>query len=150
MGRDKILPEKIFGYVHPKLRTPALNIIIVGFASLSAIFFSLATATSFINFGALIAFTFVNLSVVAHFVFKNKRYSTLKDLGTFLFMPLLGAGAILILWLNLEKSSIVLGAVWLTFGFLYLLYLTKLFTRKIGNIEFNEMEELEPTTLIKM
>lgn len=65
-------------------------------------------------------------------------------------MPLLGAGAIFVLWLNLEKSSIILGATWLAFGLLYLIYLTRMFTRKISNIEFNEMEELEPTTLIKV
>ncbi|SHS85594.1 amino acid permease-associated region [Mycobacteroides abscessus subsp. abscessus] len=150
MGRDNILPERIFGYVHPKLRTPALNIIIVGIASLSAIFFSLATAASFINFGALIAFTFVNLSVIAHYAFKNKQYTTLKGLFSYVIMPLLGAGAIFVLWLNLEKSSIILGATWLAFGLLYLIYLTRMFTRKISTIEFNEMEELEPTTLIKM
>jgi amino acid transporter len=53
MGRDKVFPEKWFGYVHPKWRTPAINVIIVGIISLSAWFFDLVTATSLINFGAL-------------------------------------------------------------------------------------------------
>ena len=27
MGRDNVFPERVFGYVHPKWRTPALNVI---------------------------------------------------------------------------------------------------------------------------
>jgi putrescine importer len=67
MGRDNVFPEKYFGYVHPKWRTPALNVIMVGIVALSALFFDLVTATALINFGALVAFTFVNLSVFNHF-----------------------------------------------------------------------------------
>ena len=69
MGRDRVFPEKWFGYIHPKWKTPAINAIIVGIVSLSAIFFDLITATSLINFGALMAFTFVNLSVINYLVF---------------------------------------------------------------------------------
>ncbi|SQC41982.1 putative amino acid-amine transport protein [Klebsiella pneumoniae] len=36
MGRDNVFPERIFGYVHPKWRTPALNVIMVGIVALSA------------------------------------------------------------------------------------------------------------------
>lgn len=67
MGRDNVFPERIFGYVHPKWRTPALNVIMVGIVALSALFFDTVTATALINFGALVAFTFVNLSVFNHF-----------------------------------------------------------------------------------
>ncbi len=62
-----MFPERVFGYVHPKWRTPALNVIMVGIVALSALFFDLVTATALINFGALVAFTFVNLSVFNHF-----------------------------------------------------------------------------------
>ncbi len=41
MGRDNVFPERIFGYVHPKWRTPALNVIMVGIVALSALFFDL-------------------------------------------------------------------------------------------------------------
>ncbi|MCQ4179908.1 APC family permease, partial [Klebsiella pneumoniae] len=57
MGRDNVFPERVFGYVHPKWRTPALNVIMVGIVALSALFFDLVTATALINFGALVAFT---------------------------------------------------------------------------------------------
>ncbi|MGL5394832.1 MAG: APC family permease, partial [Shewanella sp.] len=39
MGRDNMLPNKGFGYVHPKWRTPAFNVILVGLLALSAVSF---------------------------------------------------------------------------------------------------------------
>ncbi len=60
MGRDGVFPKSFFGYVHPKWRTPAMNIILVGAIALLAINFDLVMATALINFGALVAFTFVN------------------------------------------------------------------------------------------
>ena len=44
MGRDSILPKRVFGYLHPKLNTPVLNILIVTFVSLLALTISLDTA----------------------------------------------------------------------------------------------------------
>lgn len=91
MGRDNVFPERIFGYVHPKWRTPALNVIMVGIVALSALFFDLVTATALINFGALVAFTFVNLSVYNHF-WRRKGYNkTWKDRFHYLLLPMVGA-----------------------------------------------------------
>lgn len=127
MGRDKVFPDKWFGYVHPKWRTPAINVVIVGIISLSAWFFDLVTATSLINFGALMAFTFVNLSVINHFAVRKKMYKTPKDFFNFVVMPVLGAGSVGILWINLEISSLIMGLVWFGLGLVYLLVLTKAF-----------------------
>ncbi|MGL5072612.1 MAG: APC family permease, partial [Aeromonas salmonicida] len=30
MGRDRMIPERVFGYIHPKYRTPAINVLMVG------------------------------------------------------------------------------------------------------------------------
>lgn len=127
MGRDGVFPEKWFGYIHPKWRTPAINVIIVGVISLSAWFFDLVTAASLINFGALMAFTFVNLSVISHFAVRQKRHRTPKGFFDYIIMPLLGAGSVAILWINLEASSLMMGGIWFAVGFVYLLYLTKAF-----------------------
>ncbi|MBU8914459.1 APC family permease [Bacillus sp. FJAT-29953] len=127
MGRDKVFPEKWFAYIHPKWRTPAINVVIVGAISLSAWFFDLVTATSLINFGALMAFTFVNLSVISHFAIRNKMYKTPKGFFDYVVMPLIGAATVGILWINLELSSLIMGVIWFSAGFIYLLYLTKAF-----------------------
>src|SRR5699024_12611675 len=76
MGRNRMLPRKTFGYVHPKYRTPAFTVLLTGVVSLGAIGPDLELIASVINFGALIAFTFVNLSVIAYFVVNKKRYKT--------------------------------------------------------------------------
>lgn len=127
MGRDKVFPEKWFGYVHPKWRTPAINVLIVGMISLSAWFFDLVTATSLINFGALMAFTFVNLSVISHFAIREKMHRTPKGFFDYVIMPLIGAGLVGILWINLELSSLIMGAGWFLIGLAYLVFLTKAF-----------------------
>lgn len=127
MGRDKVFPEKWFGYVHPKWRTPAINVLIVGVISLSAWFFDLVTATSLINFGALMAFTFVNLSVISHFAVREKMHRTPKGFFDYVIMPLIGAGLVGVLWINLELSSLIMGASWFLIGLAYLVFLTKAF-----------------------
>jgi putrescine importer len=127
MGRDKVFPEKWFGYVHPKWRTPAINVLIVGVISLSAWFFDLVTATSLINFGALMAFTFVNLSVISHFAVREKMHRTPKGFFNYVILPLIGAGLVGVLWINLELSSLIMGASWFLIGLAYLVFLTKAF-----------------------
>jgi putrescine importer len=141
MGRNGVLPKKLFGYVHPKYRTPAFNVILVGVISLLAITPSLELVSSFINFGALIAFTFVNLSVIAHFVFRHKRFKTAKDIFSYLIMPLLGAGSTGILWSNLQKDALIGGIIWAVIGLVYLLVQIKFFKIKTADIDFDDKEQ---------
>ncbi|MGU3522061.1 APC family permease [Enterobacteriaceae bacterium C23F] len=129
MGRDNVFPEKYFGYVHPKWRTPALNVLMVGVVALSALFFDLVTATALINFGALVAFTFVNLSVFNHFWRREGRNKTWKDKLHYLILPWMGAATVAVLWINLEMTSLTLGLVWAAVGILYLAYLTRSFRK---------------------
>ena len=87
MGRDGVFPERLFGYIHPKWRPPAFNVLLVGCIALSAVSFDLVPATALINFGALVAFTFVNLSVISQFYIREKRNRTLKDNIKYLLLP---------------------------------------------------------------
>ncbi|MGE1164310.1 APC family permease [Peribacillus simplex] len=140
MGRDKVFPEKWFGFIHPKWKTPAINVLIVGVISMSALFFDLVTATSLINFGALMAFTFVNLSVVSHFIIREKKHRTIKGYINYLIMPLIGAISIGILWINLETSSLIMGSGWFIIGFCYLLYITKAFRTAPPQYQVEEIQ----------
>ncbi len=131
MGRDGVLPERLFGYIHPKWRTPVWNVLLVGCVALTAIEFSFVTATALINFGALVAFTFVNFSVIAQFWFREKRNKTLKDFINYLFLPVLGSLSVGLLWSNLEKSSMVLGLIWVAVGIVYLAIITRSFRQPV-------------------
>ncbi|KYD08893.1 hypothetical protein B4102_1900 [Heyndrickxia sporothermodurans] len=46
MGRDKVLPQRFFGYLHPKFNSPVYSILLIGVLALTAIFLDLETATS--------------------------------------------------------------------------------------------------------
>ncbi|WP_102693278.1 APC family permease [Rummeliibacillus pycnus] len=150
MGRDQVFPEKWFGFIHPKWKTPSINVLIVGAISLSAIFFDLVTATSLINFGALMAFTSVNLCVISHFVIREKKHRTVKGFFNYLVIPVLGALSVGILWANIEKSSLIMGVIWLSIGFIYLLYLTKAFRKAPPQFKeedlVNELPEMQITS----
>lgn len=128
MGRDRILPNKIFGYLHMKHQTPTYSILIMGVISLSALFVSLATAASLLNFGALLGFTMVNLSVVAHYFIKGKKRSGL-DFIRYLIAPICGAAFTFVIWLNLDFTSMALGFGWILIGVVYLAATTNLFRK---------------------
>ncbi|WP_233269507.1 APC family permease [Alteribacillus sp. YIM 98480] len=137
MGRDGQLPEKFFGKLHTKYKTPVNNIILISCLSLSALFLSLTLVASFINFGAFFAFTFVNISVIVLF-FRNKTDRSLKGISLYVVIPLIGA--LLDLWLlvNLDRYSLMLGIIWFVLGFGYLLFLTKGFRNKLPVIQYEE------------
>ncbi len=135
MGRDHVFSEKIFGYIHPTWHTPAVNILVVGSLSLLAILFDLESAMALINFGALVAFTFVNIAVISYFFIKEKRNQSTKDILNYLLQPLIGMALISILWLHLANTSLILGVLWGTIGFIYLAYLTKGFRRPPPRME---------------
>jgi len=91
MGRDNVLPSLIFGALHSKWRTPILNLIIVGMVGLLALTMDVTTSTSFINFGAFLAFTAVNLSVIALYVKGDER---VKPLGALIGLVIPGLAAV--------------------------------------------------------
>lgn len=142
MGRDNVLPRRFFGYIHPRWNTPFLNVLFVGAISLSAIFFNLLTATSLINFGALIAFTFVNVCVIVHYVIRKKQHKTILGFINYLLLPGIGGGTVVVLWINLSTDSLILGIIWAGIGLVYLTYLTKLFTCRPPQFQFEEVKEL--------
>ncbi|MED4203310.1 APC family permease [Neobacillus mesonae] len=144
MGRDGVLPKNIFGYIHPKFRTPTYNIILVSIFTLSALFVDLVTASSFINFGALVAFTFVNLSVISHYFIREKQRDGINTIK-YLVLPLIGAGFTIWLWTNLDSKALFLGLGWLAIGMIMLLSITKMFRKQppelsIDHAEVNEMQ----------
>ena len=124
LGRESILPKKLFTTLHPKYKTPAASILFVAIISLSAVFINLDTAVMFVSFGALTAFVFVNLSVIAHYYIKMKKRSP-KDTFLYLIFPLIGAVFISWLLTLLDKHTLIMGISWVVVGFIYLFIKTK-------------------------
>ncbi|CAK6471857.1 amino acid permease [Peribacillus simplex] len=119
LGRESILPKKLFTSLHPKYKTPVSNIIFIAVISLSAVFISLNSAVLFVSFGALTAFIFVNLSVIAHFYIKLKKRSP-KETFLYLVFPLVGATFIGWLLTLLDLATLKFGVSWIMIGFVYL------------------------------
>lgn len=141
MGRNNVLPSKVFGYINPKTHTPTFNIVLTGAISLLAIAFTLEMIAAYINYGALIAFTFVNLSVIAWFAIRKGRRRTPKDIFTYIVMPVVGTLLTGLLWVNLDGHALLGGLIWTGLGVLYLVFLTKGFRRKVASFD-----ESQPVT----
>ncbi|MEU1619290.1 APC family permease [Streptomyces sp. NPDC005722] len=137
MGRDDVLPRKVFGYIHPRHLTPAFNILLTGLVGLVALRLDVATSTSFINFGAFTAFTFVNLSVIATFLRKRRAG---EPAGVLAWAVVPAVGALIDLWLllHLDGKALTLGVIWLALGVAYLAYLTRGFRTPPPELTFDE------------
>lgn len=138
MGRNNVLPKKVFGYINPKTHTPTFNIVLTGVISLLAAAFTLEMISAFINYGALIAFTFVNLSVIAWFAIRKGLRKKPKDIFNYIVMPLIGTLLTGLLWVNLHADALVGGLIWTALGFIYLLFITKGFRKKVAAFDENQ------------
>ncbi|MBT1621280.1 APC family permease [Curtobacterium flaccumfaciens pv. oortii] len=125
MGRNNVLPKRVFGYVNPRTHTPVFNVVFVGAVTLLAMSFSLDTISSYINFGALVAFTFVNASVIVHFAVRQGRRHTAGDRWKYIVLPGLAMVLTGVLWSQLHADALIAGGVWAAIGFAYLLVITK-------------------------
>ena len=121
MGRDGIF-SKFFGEIHQKLGTPLYAVLVVGLISLIAVFLDLAQVVSLISFGALIAFTSVNFSVFMQFYVKEKQDKGFKNIFMNAILPLISVLVIMVLWFNLESSSLIFGSQWLAIGIMFFIY----------------------------
>lgn len=124
MGRDGVLPKKLFGQLNQKTKTPVNAIVLIGIVALVAIFLDVTKATAYINFGGFVAFLFVNLSVIAQYYVKQKERSV-KGFFLYLLFPIFGALLCIYLLVHLDRFAIVLGCAWAVAGIIYLLVLTK-------------------------
>lgn len=137
MGRDGLLPKKIFGYVNKKTKIPSINVIIVAVISLSAMILDLSAAASLVNFGALLGFVMVNLSVISHYFIKGGNRSGV-DVVKYLICPIIGAIICAALWISLDSLSKILGIIWLVLGFIALAVATKFFRQLPPDMNLNE------------
>ncbi|HEY5224498.1 MAG TPA: amino acid permease, partial [Microbacteriaceae bacterium] len=142
MGRDGVLPRKVFGEISKRFRSPVFSLVIIGVIGMIALFLNVATSTSFINFGAFTAFTMVNISVVFYYVRQRKQGKRLNRV-VYLVIPIIGAMITLYLLMQLDINAIVLGLSWLGVGIIVLAFLTKGFRRLPPEIDYAEADDAE-------
>ena len=137
MGRDGVLPKSFFGTLHAKYGTPVNSILLCAVVALLALKLDVTTSTSFINFGAFLAFTLVNLSVIFHYWIGGKNRG-LREVVLFLVFPTIGLLADLWLMISLDHLAIYLGLSWLVIGCIYLGFLTRGFSKQPPEMDFQE------------
>ena len=140
MGRDGALPKRVFGTISRRFSTPAVNLALIGVIGLAALFLDVATSTSFINFGAFVAFTMVNVSVVAHYVQQRRAGVQLNPLF-FVVLPVIGALVTAFLLTRLDVHAIILGLSWLALGVVVCAIVTRGFRHQTPEMQVDETIE---------
>lgn len=134
MGRDGVLPRKIFGHVSVRFSTPTWAILVISVISLLAVVIDLALLSSVVSFGALVAFSAVNLTVVKHYFVDEGEKNVVNNL----VLPVIGFLLTAWLWTSLSGTALMLGLIWLAVGFVWLLVVTRGFQRPTPVLDLKE------------
>ena len=137
MGRDGVLPKRIFGVVSARFKTPVVSILVVSVISLLAVVADLGFLSSLVSFGALVAFSVVNLSVIKHYFIDRKERSGAEVLQN-LVLPLIGFALTVWLWTSLAPNTFVFGLSWLVLGVILLAVVTRGFRRPTPMLDLKE------------
>jgi len=137
MGRDEVLPKKLFAYLHPKTKAPVYTLILLAIIAVIGASQEMSLIITMINFGALTAFMFVNLSVIFHYYIKEQKRSGM-DMVKYLIVPGLGFLTCLTLFISLSPNAKIAGAIWTAIGLLYILVSTSFFRKP-----FKELKALD-------
>jgi putrescine importer len=139
MGRDGVLPRKLFGHLDPKRSNPSYNVWLVGVLAITgSLLLSFELAAELLNFGAFLAFMGVNLACLRHYYFLQRgagKRSWVRDA----LVPTLGFLFCLGIWLNLPRPAIVVGAVWLLGGTTYGAIRTRGFRTPLAMLDFSDV-----------
>jgi putrescine importer len=136
MGRDGVIPGKIFSHLDAKRGTPSYNIIIMGVLTIiGSMLLSYQGAAELLNFGAFIAFMGVNIATFRQFFFLRpageKRRIFLDAL-----LPVLGFLGCFFIWISLPTPAKVIGGIWFFIGLVYLVIKTRGLTKKPVILDF--------------
>jgi amino acid transporter len=138
MGRDSILPKKIFGYLNKKRHNPSKNIVLLGlFVFIGSLILPLGHACDLLNFGAFLGYMGVNMATIwCYFIKPDKSHR--RNIFYDLLLPLTGFGFCLVMWIGLPALSKIVGSAWLLFGLAYYVFKTKGFRERPVLFKFEE------------
>jgi putrescine importer len=139
MGRDGVLPKKLFSHLNSKTVTPDYNIITIGLITLiCSLTISYKGAAELLNFGAFLAFIGVNLAAFRQFYFcrpAGENHKLISDA----ILPILGFLVCLSIWISLPTPAKIMGGIWLLIGIVYLVFRTRGFKEKPVEFDFKDI-----------
>ena len=129
MGREDMLPKRVFGRLDAKRSQPAINIWIIGAVALGgALALSYERSAELINFGAFLAFMGVNLAAIRSKP-KPLAASACAGLG-FVFCAWI--------WWSLPPAAKMAGGLWFGAGLGWTAWKTRGFRTRLAAIDFAE------------
>jgi amino acid transporter len=138
MGRDGVLPRRLFAHLDPKRSNPSFNICLVGVLAVAgSLLLSFEHAAELLNFGAFLAFMGVNLACLKHYYFQ-RRGAGKRSWVIDALVPTLGFLFCLAIWLNLPLPAKVVGGLWLLGGVTYDAIRTRGFRTPPAMLDFTE------------
>ena len=139
MGRDGVLPKKMFSHLSAKTAIPSYNIIFIAALTLiCSLLIKLPGSSELLNFGAFLAFMGVNIAAMRQFYFlrvSGEKRNILFDA----VMPVLGFLVCLAIWISLPFPAKVIGGIWLVIGIIYLSVKPRGFKQKPVKLDFKDM-----------
>jgi putrescine importer len=143
MGRDGVLPRKVFGYLKPGTNTPTYNIVVIGFLAFAGAILlnhygsAYQHAGELLNFGAFLAFMGVNLATFWQFTILTKA-SRQRHWIRDAVIPLFGFVFCALIWWNLNSLAKIAGGIWFAIGVGYIVIKTKGFRSEPVMMDFSE------------
>jgi putrescine importer len=138
MGRDKVIPNRIFAYLDPRHNTPTRNVLLIGgVAYIGTLLVSYESAGEILNFGAFVAYMSVNLTTFWKFTIvppPEYKRRPLQDI----VLPLTGFLFCLWIWVGLKTPAKIVGGVWCLAGLIYCAIKTRGFRTRPLMIDFTE------------
>ncbi len=139
MGRDGVLPKKIFSHLDLKRNTPTYNIFILGVLTIvGSVAISYQGAAELLNFGAFLAFMGVNIASIRQFYFLRPVGET-RNILMDLILPGLGFLFCLSIWISLPTPAKIMGGIWFLGGIIYLVVTTHGLKHKPLMIDFKDI-----------
>lgn len=143
MGRDNVLPRRVFGYLSAGSNTPAYNILIIGGLTfvgavlLNSIGNAYEHAGELLNFGAFLAFMGVNFATFWQFAV-HRRAGERRRIIADIALPLGGFVFCALIWWNLNTLAKLVGGIWFAVGLVYVAITTRGFRHAPAMIDFSE------------
>jgi amino acid transporter len=138
MGRDNVIPRRIFGHLSPKGGNPVYNEWIIGaVAYIAVLTIPWQLAAEIVVFGALLSFSAVNFVALLQF-WVSSPPDRQRNFFLDALVPGFGCVFCLGLLLGLQPWTKYAGLGWLAIGLLYAAYRTRLFKLRPTLIDFSE------------
>lgn len=139
MGRDGVLPKKLFSHLDVKNATPTYNIIIIGVLTIiGSMVLSYQSAAELLNFGAFLAFMGVNIATLRQFFFL-RPLGEKRNLLSDAILPVLGFLVCFSIWISLPTPAKIMGGIWFLIGLVYLIIRTSGLKQKPVMIDFKDV-----------